>query len=92
MTTFDNLVASLRNVPIRRFIAALEKDGFARRENTRGSHRVYLHPDGRRAVVAVHKASLPMPRKTLSIFLKMTQWNEEDAIALDLLRRPSPRK
>src|SRR5258708_24774272 len=42
-----------RGVSARRFIRALELDGFELRR-VRGSHRIYGHSDGRRVVVAYH--------------------------------------
>ena len=85
---FSQLVTALRNVPVRQFIVALERDGFAQQLGTIGSHQVYEHTDdGRRAVVAFHKGSDTLPRKTLESLLRATEWNQEDAKVLGLLKR-----
>ena len=86
-TPFSQLVTALRNVPVRQFIAALGKDGFAQLTGSIGAHQYYKHPDGRRAEIAYHKRSDTLPRTTLEGFLRATQWNHEDAIAFGLLRR-----
>ena len=92
MTTFSLLVAALKNVPVRKFIAALEKDGFIFFEGTRSSHRVYSHSDGREVVISFHKGNQTLPRGTLRAFLRSTHWNEDDAITLDLMARPRGRR
>ena len=53
-----------RGVTARRLIAALHQDGFEL-SRTRGSHRIYRHPDGRRVVVAYHGIDATFPRGTL---------------------------
>jgi predicted RNA binding protein YcfA (HicA-like mRNA interferase family) len=42
-----------RGVSARRFVRALEADGFTL-QRVRGSHRIYRNDDGRRVVVAYH--------------------------------------
>jgi predicted RNA binding protein YcfA (HicA-like mRNA interferase family) len=42
-----------RGATARQFVRAVHADGF-RLMRTRGSHRIYRHPDGRRMVVAYH--------------------------------------
>ncbi len=84
-STRSQLASRLRNVPIREFIAALERDGFEWNQHRRGSHRVYKHPDGRMAVIAFHKSNDTLPNRTLRAFLRATQWTEDDATRLDLL-------
>ena len=81
-----SLVRSLRNVPVRRFIAALEKDGFARVQGTIGSHRIYLHVDDRVVVIAYHRGGDTLPLKTLQRFLRNTGWDAEDVRRLKLQR------
>ncbi len=44
------MIEALRNVPVRRWVRALERDGFLYRR-AKGSQRVYRHPDGRRVVL-----------------------------------------
>lgn len=85
MTTFAQLVSRLRNTPVRKIITALEKDGFAQYTNTRGSHRVYVHEDGREVTIPFHKPSAVIPLGTLREIMKATMWNEEDARNLNLL-------
>ena len=75
-------------IDVEPLVTALEKDGFALLKGTRGSHLVYLHSDGRRVVIPYHKRSDTLPLSTLRTFLQATQWNQEDAIALNLLRHP----
>lgn len=87
-TPFSELVAALRNVPIRRIITALERDGFAQRRNTIGAHRYYDHPDGRQVVISFHKRGDTLTRRTLRDVLQNTEWNAEDAVRLKLLKRP----
>ena len=88
MTTFGQLLGALRNIPVRRLISALERDGFVWMSG-KGAHRVYRHPDGREVLIAYHKGSATLPRKTLHDFLENTRWNREDAIRLKLLKRRS---
>ena len=47
------MTAVPRGLQARRFVRALESDGFILRR-VRGSHRIYRHVDGRRVVVAYH--------------------------------------
>ena len=49
----------------RRFIRALESDGFAL-QRVRGSHRIYRHADERRVVVAYHALNDTFPIGTLT--------------------------
>ena len=84
---FSQLVTALRNVTVRQFSVALERDGFAQQIGTIGAHQVYEYPDGRRAVVAFHRRSDTLRRKTLERLLRATEWNQEDAKALGLLKR-----
>ncbi len=50
------MTAPPKGITARRFIRALTDDGFSL-SRTRGSHRIYRHPDGRRVVVAYHRLS-----------------------------------
>lgn len=87
MTTFSQLLSSLRNVSVLRLISALERDGFVMYRSTRGSHRVYHHADGRAVVIPFHKKSATLTRRTLRSVLMATKWNEDDAVRLGLRRR-----
>jgi len=53
-----------RGVSARQLVRALEADGFALRRS-RGSHRIFSHPDGRRIVVAYHHPGDTFPIGTL---------------------------
>ncbi len=85
-TTFDLLVGHFKNVPIRKLVSALQRDGFEWEYPHRGSHRRYLHSDGRGVVVPYHKGSDTMPRGVLKQFLRQTQWNKDDAQRLGLAK------
>jgi predicted RNA binding protein YcfA (HicA-like mRNA interferase family) len=74
----------LRNLPVRKIIRALERDGFAYRKK-KGAGRLYRHPDGRRAVIHYHHGSDTLPDGTLRSVLEGTRWTEEDAKRLELL-------
>jgi len=71
------LIESLKNVPAREWIAALERDGFRIRKG-RGSHHIYQHPDGRRVLVVYHKLSDTFGAKTIRQMLISTAWRDED--------------
>ena len=74
----------LRSLTAERFIRALEADGFVW-TRSRGSHRVYRHPDGRRVVVAFHRPGTTFPLKTLSAMLRGTRWTDDDLRQLKLI-------
>ena len=87
MTTFSQLRESLRNVPVRKFVTALQRDGFAQVKGTSGAHHVYEHLDGRRVIVPYHKGGVPPTRTALHKLLEATEWNEDDAVRLNLKKR-----
>jgi predicted RNA binding protein YcfA (HicA-like mRNA interferase family) len=72
-----------RGVSARRFIRALEADGFAL-QRVRGSHRIYRHADGRRAVVAYHTLNETFPIGTLRAMIKDAGWQDADLRRLGL--------
>jgi len=74
----------LRNLPVRKLIRALERDGFAYRKK-KGAGRLYRHPDGRRLVVHYHHGSDTLPDGTLRSIFEATRWTEEDLVRLDLI-------
>jgi predicted RNA binding protein YcfA (HicA-like mRNA interferase family) len=75
----------LRNLPARELIRALVEDGFIFRRQE-GSHQRYVHSDGRRVTVTVHKPSDTFPIKTLkSIIEKQARWSEQDLEHLKLV-------
>ncbi len=78
------MIEELRNLPVRRLVHALEKDGFAYRRR-KGSQRVYRHADGRRVVVHYHRGSDTLPLGTLRQILEATHWTEDDLRRLGLL-------
>jgi len=57
------------------------EDGFAL-SRTRGSHRIYRHPDGRRVVIAFHRLGDTFPIGTLKATIEDAGWTDAD------LRRP----
>ncbi len=79
------MTEELRNLPVRKLIRALERDGFIY-QRSKGSHRVYRHPDGRRAVLHYHHSRDTLPVGTLRQILAATRWSEEDLRHLGLLR------
>lgn len=66
-----------RGITARQLIKALHEDGFVLRR-TRGSHRIYRHPDGRRVVVAYHRLSDTFPIGTLKAMISDIGWTEGD--------------
>jgi predicted RNA binding protein YcfA (HicA-like mRNA interferase family) len=75
----------LRSLSAREIIAALEKDGFTL-ARTRGSHRLFRHPDGRRVTVSAHRMSDTFPPGTLRSMVEVqAQWDEEDLHRLGLM-------
>lgn len=75
----------LRAVSARVFVRALENDGFEYRRSS-GSHRVFRHPDGRRAIVAFHGSGETFAPGTLVSMIRQTRWTEADLRRLGLLR------
>jgi predicted RNA binding protein YcfA (HicA-like mRNA interferase family) len=59
----------LRNLPARKIIRALKEDGFSFRRQE-DSHQRYVHSDGRRVTVSVHKPSEYHPIKTLKSMIE----------------------
>lgn len=72
-----------RGVTVRRFIEALSDDGFAL-NRSRGSHRVYTHPDGRIVIVAFHRGGAGFPIGTLKRMVRDAGWMEADLQRLGL--------
>jgi len=73
-----------RGLSARRFIRALEGDGFAL-QRVRGSHRVYRHADGRRVVVAYHALNDTFPIGTLRAMIADAGWQDDDLLRLGLI-------
>jgi predicted RNA binding protein YcfA (HicA-like mRNA interferase family) len=78
------MIEELRNVPVRKLIRALERDGFVYRR-LKGSQRVYRHPDGRRVVIHYHHGGDTLPIGTLQQVLVAANWNENALRRLGLL-------
>lgn len=74
-----------RGVTARELLRALHGDGFCL-TRARGSHRIYRHADGRRAVVAYHRLSDTFPIGTLKGMLADIGWTDEDLRRLGLIR------
>ena len=79
-----HLFERLRNLPVRKIIRALERDGFAYRKK-KGAGRLYRHADGRRAVIHYHHGNDTLPAGTLRSVLEGTRWSEQDLKRLELL-------
>lgn len=75
----------IRNITARKFVSALEKDGF-KHTRKKGGHLVYRHPDGRRIVVSYHRPGDTFRRKTLKGMIEDTGWNEKDLRRLGLIK------
>ncbi|MHB8523793.1 MAG: type II toxin-antitoxin system HicA family toxin [Limisphaerales bacterium] len=70
-------------VTARELVRALHAEGF-HLMRTRGSHRMYRHPDGRRVVVAYHRLSESFPIGTLKGMLTDIGWKDDDLERLGL--------
>jgi mRNA interferase HicA len=75
---------SPRGITSRRLIQALHDDGFTL-ARTRGSHRIYRHPDGRRVVVAYHRLGDTFPIGTLRAMIADAGWDEDALRRLGLI-------
>lgn len=75
----------LRSVTARHLIHALQADGFTLKRQ-KGSHRHYVHPDGRRVTLSFHRSSETFRIGTLrSIIEKQARWTEDDLRRLGLV-------
>lgn len=79
------MMEQLKNVPARRWINALEHEGFKRRKS-KGSHHVYQQSDGRRVLIVYHKLSDTFGPKTIRQILNGTGWEEADLMRLNLVK------
>lgn len=73
-----------RGITARLLLQALHQDGFAL-QRTRGSHRIYRHPDGRRVVVAYHRLGETFPIGTLRAMVADAEWDDERLRQLGLI-------
>jgi predicted RNA binding protein YcfA (HicA-like mRNA interferase family) len=78
--------SKLRSLTARKLIRALRKERF-KLDRTTGSHRQYLHPDGRRVTVSFHHSGDTFQLKILKIMIEdQAKWTEEDLKRLKLLK------
>ncbi len=78
---------ALRNINARKFISALEKDGFILKRQ-HGSHRIYINPEsGKQVVVPYHHAGESLRSGILNSLINDAGWTEEDLIRLGLKRK-----
>jgi mRNA interferase HicA len=73
-----------RGISARKLIHALQADEFLL-QRTRGSHRVYRHPDGRRVIVAYHALGDTFPIGTLKAMIADIGWTDDDLRRLGLI-------
>ncbi len=79
--------SKIRALTAGEIVRALQADGFDWRKGRGGSHRRYIHPDGRRVTVAYHGANTTFVPKTLrSMIEEQAGWNGEDLKRLNLIR------
>ena len=75
----------LRSLRARRLIRALKKDGFYE-ERSKGSLRLFKHPNGRRTTIHLHNMGQTFAPGTLkAIIEQQAQWTEADLKRLGLL-------
>lgn len=75
----------LRSLTARRLVAGLQGDGFTL-VRQKGSHRRYVHPDGRAVTVSFHRPSDAFTIKTLHSMLEaQARWTRADLIRLELI-------
>lgn len=72
-----------RGISARRFIKALLQDGFIH-VRSKGSHRIFRHPDGRRVNVTAHHSNDTFPIGTLKSMIVDAGWNIDDRKRLGL--------
>lgn len=86
MSDTGELIHSLRNIPVRELISAIERDGFILRRTTRTGGQIYAHPkDERMVVIHYHHSSETLRRKTLKSILEGTRWSKDDLQRLGLI-------
>ncbi len=76
----------LRKVKAKNLVRALERDGFLFRR-ARGSHRRYVHSDGRRVTMSFNQGGDTFAPKTLkNIIVDQARWGEADLERLGMLK------
>jgi predicted RNA binding protein YcfA (HicA-like mRNA interferase family) len=74
----------LRSLTARQLASALQADGFVLKRQ-KGSHRHYVHPDGRRVTLSFHHASDIFRPGTLRSMIELqARWSEADLLRLHL--------
>ncbi len=71
-------------VTARAFVRALAEEGFVL-NRSRGSHRIFIPPDGRLVVVAYHRLGDGFPVGTLRGMISDADWDDGDLRRLRLL-------
>jgi predicted RNA binding protein YcfA (HicA-like mRNA interferase family) len=75
----------LRSLSARQLASALQSDGFILKRQ-KGSHRLYVHPDGRRVTLSFHHSSDTFRPGTLRSMIEVqARWTEDDLRHLRLL-------
>lgn len=75
----------LRSLTAREIVSALEADGFII-DRQKGSHRRYVHTDGRAVTVSFHRPSDTFAFKTLRSMIDVqAQWSDADLRRLRLI-------
>ena len=75
----------LRSLTARQLVSALQADGYFLKRQ-KGSHRHYVHPDGRRVTLSFHHASDTFRAGTLRSMIELqARWTEDDLRRLRLL-------
>ena len=75
----------LRSLTVREIASALRRDGFVE-DPGGGSHRHFLHPDGRKVTVAFHGSGQTFHIRTLrSIIQRQARWTMDDLRRLGLI-------
>jgi predicted RNA binding protein YcfA (HicA-like mRNA interferase family) len=78
--------AQLHSLTARELTSALIRDGFVL-DRQAGSHRLYLHPDGRRVTLSYHASGETFRRKTLKAMLEVqANWDVDDLKRLRLVK------
>jgi len=78
--------SKLRSLTARKLIGALKRDGF-NLDRKSGSHRQYLHSDGRRVTVSFHHSGDTFRPKILKTMIEeQAKWTEDDLKRLKLLK------
>lgn len=84
MTFVRRVWDQLKNKTADEFVAALNRDGW-KLDSTKGSIRVYLHPDRRRVAIHYHPRKTYGP-KLLQALLDDIGWSEDDLRRLKLVK------